>query len=191
MRKISLALVIASVAALLLAACSISVDDKDKKNAKVDIQTPLANLKVNTDEKSATDNGIPVYPGAHLRPAENGDNHAANVNIGAMGFGLKVVAAEYETDDSPEKVKAFYQDKMKTFGDVLVCSGHDGGSDVHINAKGDSGSAKLSCKGTHGDGWEIKAGTSEDEHLVSIEPHGSGTRFGTVLIQTHGKESTL
>ena len=110
---------------------------RTRRTPKVDIQTPLANLKVNTDEKSATDNGIPVYPGAHLRPAENGDNHAANVNIGAMGFGLKVVAAEYETDDSPEKVKAFYQDKMKTFGDVLVCSGHSGGSDVHINSKGE------------------------------------------------------
>ncbi len=189
MKKISLVVVIASIAALLLAACSINVDDKDKKNAKVDIQTPLANLKINTDEKAATDNGIPVYPGAHLRPSENGDNHAANVNIGAMGFGLKVVAAEYETDDSPEKVKAFYQDKMKTFGDVLVCNGHNGGSDVHMNSQGESD--KLSCKDARGDGWEIKAGTSENEHLVSIEPHGSGTRFGTVLIQTHGKESTL
>ena len=189
MRKISFGLAIAGVAALFLAACSISVDDKDKKNEKVDIHTPLADLKVNTDEKAATDNGIPVYPGAHLRPTENGDNHAANVNIGAMGFGLKVVAAEYDTDDSPEKVKAFYQDKMKTFGDVLVCSGHDGGSDVHIDSKG--GDAKLNCKGTHGDGWEIKAGTSENEHMVSIEPHGSGTRFGTVLVQTHGKEDAL
>lgn len=189
MKKISLALVLASIAALLLTSCSINVDDKDKKNPKVDIQTPLANLKVNTDEKAATDNGIPVYPGAHLRPAENGDNHAANVNIGAMGFGLKVVAAEYETEDSPEKVKAFYQDKMKTFGTVLVCNGHDGGSDVHIDSHGED--TKLSCKGNHGDGWEIKAGTGEDEHLVSIQPHGSGTRFGTVLIQTHGKESTL
>jgi hypothetical protein len=188
MRKILFALVISS-AALLLAACSISVDDKDKKNAKVDIQTPLANLKVNTNAKAATDNGIPVYPGAHLRPAEGGDNHAANVDIGAMGFGLKVVAAEFETDDSPAKVKAFYQDKMKTFGDVLVCEGHSGGSDVHMDSKGDD--EKLSCKDTHGDGWEIKAGTAQNEHLVSIQPHGSGTRFGTVLIQTHGKESTL
>ena len=175
--------------ALLLTACSVNVDDKDKKNAKVDIKTPFADLKVNTDEKAATDNGIPVYPGAHLRPAENGDNHSANVNIGAMGFGLKVVAAEYETDDAPEKVKVFYQDKMKAFGDVLVCTGHSGGSDVHIDSKG--GDAKLTCKSTHGDGWEIKAGTSENEHLVSIEPHGSGTRFGTVLLQTHGKEGTL
>jgi hypothetical protein len=176
--------------AVLLAACSIHVDDKDKKNEKVDIQTPFANLKVDTGDKAA-DNGIPVYPGAHLRPEENGDNHSANINIGAAGFGLKVIAAEYETDDSPEKVKSFYLDKLKSFGDVLVCSGHSGSSDVHVGSHGDGQDQKLTCKDTHGDGWELKTGTSDNEHLVSIEPRGSGTRFGTVLVRTHGKEGTL
>ncbi len=174
---------------LLLGACSINVDDKDKKNGKVDIQTPFANLKVDSSEKAA-DNGIPVYPGAHLRPEENGDNHAANINIGAAGFGLKVIAAEYETDDSPEKVKAFYEDKMKSFGATLVCKGHSSDSDVHIGDK-KSDDKKLTCSDTSGDGWEIKTGSSDNERLVSIEPHGSGTRFGTVLVQTHGKQDTL
>ena len=114
------ALIAASAALLLVGACSINVDDKDKKNAKVDIQTPFANLKVDSGEQSGN-NGIPVYPGAHLRPKEDGDSHSANINIGAAGFGLKVIAAEYETDDSPEKVKAFYTDKMKVFGTTLVC----------------------------------------------------------------------
>ena len=187
--KVLLALIMASIA-VLLAACSIHVDDKDKKNEKVDIQTPFANLKVDTGDKAA-DNGIPVYPGAHLRPEENGDNHSANINIGAAGFGLKVIAEEYETDDSPEKVKSFYLDKLKSFGDVLVCSGHSGGSDVHVGSHGDGQDQKLTCKDTHGDGWELKTGTSDNEHLVSIEPRGSGTRFGTVLVRTHGKEGTL
>jgi hypothetical protein len=175
---------------LLLGACSVSVDDKDKKNGKVDIETPFANLKVDSSEKAA-DNGIPVYPGAHLRPADNGDNHSANINIGAAGFGLKVIAAEYETDDSPEKVKAFYAEKMKKFGAILTCKGHNGGSDVHVNTHGENKDEKLTCSDSSGDGWEIKAGTDDDEHLVSIEPHGSGTRFGTVLVQTHGKQDTL
>ena len=187
--KVLLALIMASMA-VLLAACSIHVDDKDKKNEKVDIQTPFANLKVDTGDKAA-DNGIPVYPGAHLRPEENGDNHSANINIGAAGFGLKVIAAEYETDDSPEKVKSFYLAKLKSFGDVLVCSGHSGGSDVHVGSHGDDQDQKLTCKDTHGDGWELKTGTSDNEHLVSIEPRGTGTRFGTVLVRTHGKEGTL
>jgi hypothetical protein len=189
-RKSLFALMTASLL-LLLGACSVNVDDKDKKNGKVDIQTPFANLKVDSSEKAA-DNGIPVYPGAHLRPKDNdGDTHSANINIGAIGFGLKVIAAEYETDDPPEKVKAFYQDKMKAFGTTLVCSGHSGGSDVHISPHKDDDDKKLSCSDTHGDGWEIKAGTGDNEHLVSIEPRGSGTRFGTVLVQTHGKQDTL
>jgi len=174
---------------LLIAGCSISVDDKDKKNEKVDIKTPFANLKVDSNEK-ADDNGIPVYPGAHLRPPDkDGDNHSANINLGAMGFGLKVIAAEYETDDSPDKVKAFYEDKMKHFGNVLVCSGHSGGSDVNVSVDKKDDDGKLNCSDTHGNGWEIKSGTSDNEHLVSIEPNGSGTRFGTVLVQTKGKET--
>ncbi len=178
---------------VLLGACSVNVDDKDKKNGKVDIRTPIANLKVDSSEKAA-DNGIPVYPGAHLRPAENGDNHSANISLGAAGFGLKVIAAEYESNDSPEKVKSFYQDKMKKFGDVLVCNGHNGGSDVHLSMDtkhNDDEDKKLSCSDASGSGWEIKAGTSDNEHLVSIEPNGSGTRFGTVLVQTRGDKDTL
>jgi hypothetical protein len=187
-RKLLFALIIAG-SLLAIAGCSVNVDDKDKKNAKVDIQTPFANLKVDSSEQAAN-NGIPVYPGAHLRPKENGDTHSANINIGAAGFGLKVIAAEYETDDSPEKVKTFYEDKMKQFGDVIVCSGHSGGNDVHVSAHKDD--RKLDCSDSHGDGWEIKAGHSDNEHLVSIEPHGAGTRFGTVFIQTRGgKEDTL
>ncbi len=185
-----LAIGIASMV-LLLGACSISVDDKDKKNEKVDIKTPFASLKVDSNEKDV-DNGIPVYPGAHLRPAgKDGDNHSANINLGAMGFGLKVIAAEYETSDAPDKVKAFYEDKMKRFGGMLVCNGHSGGSDIHVTAhqKDDAGDGKLSCSDTSGDGWEVKAGTSDNEHLVSIEPNGSGTRFGTVLVQTKGKDT--
>src|SRR5581483_10131671 len=140
----------------------------------------------------AVDNGIPVYPGAKLRPADkDGDNHSANINMGAFGFGLKVIAAEYDTPDSPDKVKAFYEDKMKGFGSVLVCKGHSQSSDTHITLhKGkDDSDKKLACDDTTGDGWEIKTGTSDNEHLVSIEPNGSGTRFGTVYIRTHGKDS--
>src|SRR5271169_2896332 len=175
---------IAAIAlAILLAACSIKVDDKDKNAKKVDIQTPLANLKVDTSE-AATDNGIPVYPGATPRPEENGDKHRANVNIGAIGFGLKVIAAEYNTPDSPEKVKAFYVDKLKKFGNVLECRGTSG--DHGANAKwndDDELNKPVTCGDTHGDGWELKTGTNGNQHMVAIHPDSSGTRFGTVLVQ--------
>src|ERR1039458_2605139 len=54
-----------------------------------------------------------------------------------------------------------------------------------FRSQGEDADKKLTCKDAHGDGWELKTGTSDDQHLVSIEPHGSGTRFGTVLIRTH------
>jgi hypothetical protein len=183
----SLVLAIASV--WLLAACSVQVSDKDKDKQKVDIQTPIANLKVDTSSQ-ATDNGIPVYPGAKPREADkDGDRHRANVNIGGLGFGLKVIAAEYVTPDSPDQVKTFYEDKLKQFGNVLVCKGHsDSGGDASVHGNMDD---KLTCKDSHGDGWELKTGTQHNQHIVSIEPDGSGTRFGTVLVQIHGKEGDI
>jgi hypothetical protein len=185
----SLAVLLAIASLWLLAGCSIQVSDKDKDKQKVDIQTPIANLKVDTGTQ-ASDNGIPVYPGAKPREADkNGDKHRANVNIGGLGFGLKVIAAEYDTSDPPDKVKSFYEDKLKQFGDVLVCKGHNSdGGDVTMHGDSDD---KLTCKDSHGSGWELKTGTQHNQHLVSIEPDGAGTRFGTVLIQIHGKEGEI
>ena len=69
----------AAALAMSIAACTVHVDDKDKDAKKVDIQTPLANLKVDTSE-GATDNGIPVYPGATPRPESGGDKHRARLS---------------------------------------------------------------------------------------------------------------
>jgi hypothetical protein len=183
----SLAIVLACTGILLSAGCSVRVDDKDKEKQKVDIQTPFANLKVDTSPDS-TDNGIPVYPGAKPREADkDGDKHRANVNIGGANFGLKVIAAEFVTPDAPEKVKTFYLDKLQKFGDVLECKGHSSDGDHNM---GDD-DQKLNCNGSHGSGWELKVGSKKDQHIVAIEPDGSGTRFGTVLVQIHGKEDAL
>jgi hypothetical protein len=185
--RIFTALVICAVI-WIMAGCSVHVDDKNKDAKKVDIQTPFANLKVDTSSQS-TDNGIPVYPGAKPREADkDGDTHRANVNIGGPNFGVKVVAAEFITPDSPDKVKSFYLDKLKKYGDVLECRGHSGEGYY----KGDDDNdPKLTCDDAHGNGWQLKVGTKHNQHLVAIEPDSSGTRFGTVLVQIHGKEGTL
>ena len=183
-------LALAAALVMLLAGCSIKVDDKDKENKKVDIQTPVASLKVDTSAAS-TDNGIPVYPGAAPLTAEGDNKHRANVNIGAMGFGIKVIANEYNTPDSPEKVKAFYLEKLKKFGNVLECRGTGGDHGADGNWNKSDGDKPVSCDKTSGDGWELKTGTNQNQHLVAIKPDGSGTRFGTVLVQIHGKKGTL
>jgi len=189
--RITSASLAAVILVALLAACTIKVDDKDKEAKKVDIQTPFANMKVDTGAASA-DNGIPVYPGATPRPESNGDKHRANVNIAAMGFGIKVIAAEYNTPDSPDKVKAFYLDKLAKYGKVLECAGTGGGDTGATLNKGKNDLDKpVTCKDTKGGGIELKTGTEGDQHLVAINPDGSGTRFGTVYLRMHGKEGEL
>ena len=37
------------------------------------------------------------------------------------GFQMRVTAMSYRTEDSPEKVEAFYRDGLRRFGDVIAC----------------------------------------------------------------------
>ena len=48
----------------------------------------------------------------------SGNDKSANVNISSFGFQLKVVALEYESDDTPDKLIAYYRDQLKKYGNV-------------------------------------------------------------------------
>jgi hypothetical protein len=177
---------------LTLLACSVDVKDGQNGDAsKVDIQTPVGGIHVN-ETADVRDTGLPAYPGARLKEkSHDGDEKGANVNISGMGFGLKVVALEYESDDAPDKIIAFYSDKLKKFGDVLQCrtNKHGGDEDVDYNGK-DSVSKPVTCKGDqHGNVVELKVGTENNQHVVSVEPKGKGSDFAVVMVKIHGKDT--
>jgi hypothetical protein len=94
---------------LTVLACTVSVKDHDGDNSKVDIQTPVGGIHVD-EEANVKDTGLAVYPGARKKEKTDHDSKSANVNISSSFFGVKVVAIEYESDDPPSKVQAFYQD---------------------------------------------------------------------------------
>ncbi len=71
---------------------------------KVDIQTPVGELKVDTDSAHST--GLPVYPGADRSDEKNKNAHI-ELNAGDTGVGLAV--ENYTTDDSLDDVTAWYQ----------------------------------------------------------------------------------
>jgi len=71
---------------------------------KVDIQTPVGELKVNTDSTHST--GLPVYPGA-AHSDEKNKNAQIELNAGDSGVGLAV--ENYRTGDSLEQVTTWYQ----------------------------------------------------------------------------------
>jgi hypothetical protein len=179
-----------TLALLLLCSCSVNVKKENNGQEKqVDISTPMGGIHV-SKQVSPEDVGIAVYPGATLKEKGKGENKSANVNLSGFGYGLRVIALEYESRDSPDKVVAFYKDQLTKFGSVLVC--HTVGFDMNADVKRDDGSShELTCEGDHGHNVELKVGTKENQHIVAIEPSGSGSNFSLVYVRTHGKDAEI
>jgi len=185
------ALGFATLAVLLLSACSINVKkEKNGEDKQVDINTLVGGIHVSKGADAA-DAGIAVYPGARLKQeGSDGNDKSANVNISSFGFRLKVVALEYRSDDAPDKVIAYYRDQLKKYGKVLEC--HTSHLNVNPDIKGsDHGSHELTCEGSSGNNIELKVGTKEDQHIVAVEPDGKGSSFSLVYVRTHGKDADI
>jgi hypothetical protein len=178
------------VAILLFSACSINVKkEKNGEDKQVDISTPVGGIHVSKGV-NPEEVGIAVYPGATLKEKGNGDDKSANVNLSSFGYGLKVVALQYESKDSPEKVVAFYKDQLKKYGDVLVC--HTARMNVNAGTwKHHESSNELTCEGDNGHNIELKVGTRENQHIVAVEPSGRGSNFSLVYVRTHGKDGEI
>jgi hypothetical protein len=185
------ALGVATLAALLLPACSINVKKEQNGDDKqVDINTLVGGIHVSKGADAA-DVGVAVYPGARLKQDDShGKDKSANVNISSFGFGLKVVALEYRSDDTPEKLIAYYKDQLKKYGKVLEC--HSSHFNVNPDIKGsDHGSHELTCEDSNGNNVELKVGTKENQHIVAVEPDGKGSSFSLVYVRTHGKDADI
>ena len=162
---------------LPLAACSIDVQKHDSgRRADVDIRTPAGGLAVHTGG-SAEGTGLPVYPGA--RPAHHGNrDESADVDISAGWFGVKVVAAKFESDDEPEQVLGFYRGEMATYGPVVECRGN-------VRFRWRDGTKRPECRERQ---WsrefKLVTGTEDRQRIVSVKPRGGGSEFAVVYVAT-------
>ena len=194
--RFALALVVAVL--LILPACSINVKKADNgEDKKVDIETPVGGIHVSKGA-DVRDTGLPVYHGSREKPTtKSGEDKSANVNIAGPGFGLKVVAIEFLSDDAPEKVAAYYKDQLKRYGNVLEChtdSDDPAHVDIHKGHDGKNNSNELRCDhGNSGKNLELKVGTEDNQHIVSIKPQdgGKGTDFALVYVQTRGGKKDM
>jgi len=185
------ALLLAAMLVFLFSGCSVNVKKQaNGQDKQVDIDTPVGGIHV-ANEVNPEDVGIAIYPGAHLKEKDsNGSDKSANVNISGFGFGLKVVALEYESNDAPAKVVDYYKDQLKKYGTVLVC--HTSHLDVNTETKDhDKESASLTCEGSSGTNVELKVGTKQNQHIVEVEPQGKGSSFSLVFVRTHSKEAEI
>jgi hypothetical protein len=184
------------VALLVLSGCSINVKKQPNgQNQRVEIDTPVGGIHV-SEQANAADVGLAVYPGARLKPKNSdGNDESANVNISGFGFGIKVVALQYESDDAPAKILSFYKDQMKKYGSVLEC--HTTGLNLDMKMgeiDSDDNSHQLSCPKvdrSSSNNIELKVGKKDDQRIVSIKPQGKGSSFALVLVRTHGKQADI
>jgi len=179
----------------VLPACSINAKDKHNSNdgeAHVDIKSPLGDLHV-SEQADIRDAGLTVYPGAKPAPKDDSDDKkSANVNLSVPGFTLKVVAAEFTSDDAPDKVIAYYNKELPKYGKPIQCHGGWTGGHANYNDK-DEMSKPVSCGNDgRGDSVELKVGTEGNQHIVAIKPNSKGSRFALVYVRMRtGKEGTI
>jgi hypothetical protein len=184
----------------LAAACLIAVplsaaaQDSDNHDKSLDVRSSVGDMHIGGDAKPS-DTGLPVYPNARLKHSDNSkDDSSANVTLFTSAFGIKLVVVSYVSDDSQDKIVAYYKDQLqKKYGKVLEC--HSSGDGTKYDAHDDDDSSKqLKCDGDNkGPNIELKVGTEDNQHVVAVEPNksGSGATFALVYVHARGKQGDI
>ena len=202
-RHLNLALVLSAALALP----GFAQDSTQNKN--LDIRSSVGDLHVGSDA-DARKAGLPLYPGARLKSGGDHNQDQANLSLLTDAFGMKLVVANYESDDAAAKIVDFYRDKLKKYGKVLECHTHKHGGNVEMhdgdvdsdmnsndnkndNQNDGKKSNELKCDDSSGPVTELKAGTDDDQHVVAVEPRdaGKGATFALVYVRTRGKRGEI
>jgi hypothetical protein len=186
-----------SYLAILVALTGVAVAQNsvnDDQNKSFDARTTVGDMHLGSDA-TPRELGLPVYPGARLKKHVDDNNSNANLSLFTSAFGFKLVIANYDSDDAPDKIVTFYRDKLKKYGKVLECHASKQGVTTHADSDNDDSKSKeLKCDGDNkGPVVELKVGTEDNQHDVEIEPaeNGHGTTFALVYVRSRGKQADI
>lgn len=177
----------------MMSGCRVDTNNKGG-NENVKVATPFGGVQVKTNDQMNIEGiGLPVYPGAELVKKKDKNPSSADVNLSFGRFQLRIKAADYRTPDSPDKVSSFYKDALKRYGTVIECN-HDQPVGTPIQTDEgltcSDGDKKHSSTSANASGkTELKTGSKQHQHIVSIEPDGDGTKFGIVALDLPGNMS--
>jgi len=190
--NISVGLAVVAGLSTGLAGCRVQVDkDANGQEKTVQVDTPFGGVHVNTDQTTATDLGLPVYPGAVVVKGQ-GDHKSADVHMGFGQWQLRVKAVSYETRDSKEQVEAFYKKALGRYGDVIVCQGSTPVGTPAVTSEGltceDEKNPKVQINQgdyhTSRNSLQLKAGSKRRQHIVGFQDDAHDqTRFALVALE--------
>ncbi len=193
MKSKALVLAAGTGLALCTAGCRVHVDkDANGQEKTVQVDTPFGGVHVNTDQTSAGDLGLPVYPGSDLVKDKDGNN-SADVHMGFGEWQLRVRAVSYSTTDPKDKVVGFYKKALARYGDVITCQGNapvgtptvtseglscsDDGHQSHFQFNGKNNGIDMSSE------LQLKAGSKRHQHIVGFEAQPDNkTKFALVAL---------
>jgi hypothetical protein len=162
-----------SVAAVLL--CSASAVAQDKEGAGVVVSGTV----------SAKDLGLPIYPGSKPPTNKDDDSGGANLGLWGGGAGFKLAVLKMESNDSVEAVAAFYRKALSRYGNVLDCSNPPKAKET-VEKRETSKSLTCGDDKPEKGGLLYKAGTKDKQHIVGIQPNGTGTVYQLVNVGAWG-----
>jgi len=125
--------------------------------------------------------GIPVYPKA-IASEHTDDRGTVSLVDGAQAH--RLAANAYISADKPEKVLQFYRERLKSYGQVVECSGGENHTvDVELNDV--ALASPTLCRATEfaAEGTELKVIRNSEQRIVVVLPHGSGSEIA--LVQVH------
>jgi hypothetical protein len=193
--EIMVRLILGLAFGLALAVPALAAQPQKTDNAedkKLDVRSSIGDLHLGNDA-DAQKAGLPLYPGARLRRDEKSGN-TFNLGVLTEAFGVKLVVANYDSDDAPGKIIAYYRERLKKYGKVIECHSSEHGGDAHAEMSDDEHSRALTCDGDNtGSVTELKVGTEDNQHVVAVEPnegHG-GSKFALVYIHARGKQGDI
>lgn len=194
-RGISIAVTFAATLLISLATGTANAGESAR------LSTPkhfAAGIDVRTQPR-IEETGLPLYPGAIVERSERNEkgreelNDGVNFDLWFGGFGLKLVVVKLKTDDSAEKVSAFYRNALTKYGEILDCGSNDRKAARRSERRAASNiSDKLTCddlhtiKAKHGEGEFYKSGVKQKQYGVAIQSTSDGTTFQLLHFEKRG-----
>jgi hypothetical protein len=129
-------------------------------------------------DATASDLGMPLYPGATVRKDKPDDTGNVTFAIWGGSKGLKVSAAKYLSVDTPERVTAFYREALARFGNVLDC-----GNERPAAKAREKDDKALQCSASEVGKRTLKVGASGRERSVTVTPAAQGTLIELARVQ--------